>query len=348
MKEIQIAIDLGGSGLKVVASCDKKVIAFVVLPHVMEIPQTPKYLDREFSIDLTKNLWIASGDSCCALGQLALTQYYATVPLIEPKRTYVVPRTLGAIAVAAHQFGLNNFSVELQLLLPAVEFGKKEKMELAQQLKQAMKKFDTPIGLMRGKITVFVAKPEGFGLMRRKNMVEVQSTAVVMFGHRNTSLYLSSGGEHQHYRSNNNGFIRAIEAANVDQVKAIANPAIVDQESIDIYWNANVEWLRENWPESATTAIIGGGPLALIEDRVVAYLDKLMEANRSTRKTITFVNGRMPLTAYEESMCKSDSHCPDLLAAWPENIGLAQSQRQQFADVYCLWATDRVAKLVSA
>jgi hypothetical protein len=84
--------------------------------------------------------------------------------------------------------------------------------------------------------------------------------------------------------------------------------------------------------------------LALIGDMVVAYLDELMEANRSSRKTATFLNGKMPVTPYEEYDCKNDSHCPSLLAAWPENIGISQNQRQQFADVYCLWATDQVVR----
>ena len=353
MEEIQIAADFGGSGLKIVASCGDRVIAFAVSPQVSKVSTMPDRLDREFAIDLTKNLWVSYGETSYALGNLAATKYYGTVPLKEPKSTYIVPRTLGAIAVAAHKFGLTNFSIKLQLLLPAAEFSKQEKGELYQQLKQAVKKFETPIGVMRGKFNLFVAKPEGFGIMRRKMMLagtdyQVQSTAVVMFGHRNTSLYLSAGGQQQHYRSNNNGFIRAIEAANIDQVKAIANPNLVDQESIDIYWNANAGWLRENWPESASTAIVGGGPLALIGDRVVAYLDELMEANRSTRNTITFVNGKMPLTPYEEYACKNDSHCPNLLRSWPEDIGIAQSQRQQFADVYCLWATDRTANLIKS
>jgi hypothetical protein len=344
MEELEMAIDFGGSGLKVVASITGKVIAFVVLPHVMEIPQVPKYLDREFSIDLTKNLWVAFGGSCYALGQLASAHYYATVPLIEPKRTYVVPRTLAAVAVAAHRLNLKKFKVNLQLLLPAAEFNKQEKNELAGDLKAALANFDTPIGPMKAKLSSFTAKPEGFGLMRRQMQVsgsdyQVQSTAVVMFGHRNTSLYLSSGGEQQHYRSNDTGFIRAIEAANVDQVKAIANPKLVDQASIDLYWNGNAAWLKENWPESATTAIVGGGPLAVIGDRVIPYLNNLMESSRSSRAILTFINGRMPVTPYEESVCKGDKRCPELLSSWPEGIGIQQAEKQQFADVYCLWAT---------
>jgi hypothetical protein len=350
MDELDIAVDFGGSGLKVVASIAQKAIAFMVLPHVIKISQVPKYLEREFSIDLTKNLWVAFGDSCYALGQLASTQYYGTVPLIEPKRTYVVPRTLAAVAVAAHRLHLKKFRVNLQLLLPAAEFNKQEKSELADDLKVALASFDTPIGAVKAKLASFTAKPEGFGLMRRQMQVsgsdyQVQSTAVVMFGHRNTSLYLSSGGEQQHYRSNDIGFIRAIEAANVDQVRAISNPKLVDSSSIDLYWNANAAWLRENWPDSATTAIVGGGPLAVIGDRAIPFLDSLMELNRSARKTLTFVNGKMPISAYEESLWKGDKRCPPLLASWPEDIGLAQSQKQQFVDVYCLWATRSVKSM---
>jgi hypothetical protein len=339
MNEIHIAADFGGSGMKIVASCDDRVIAVAVSPQVSQISALPDPLDREFAIDLTKNLWISYGESSYALGDLAATRYYGTIPLREPKSTYIVPRTLGAIAIAAHRFGGSaKLDLKLQLLLPAAEYSKQEKTALLAQLQQAVKTFETPIGTIRGKITHFVAKPEGFGLMRRQMMIagtdyQQQSIAVVMFGHRNTSLYLYAGGQQQQQydRSNDIGFIRAIEAAKVDPVKAISNPKLVDPESIDIYWQANAEWLRENWPESAISAIIGGGPLAVVGDRAIAYLDKLMGINGNIS-----INGGMPIAGYEETSCKNDTDCPPLLAAWPEEIGIDRSQRQQFADVYSI------------
>jgi hypothetical protein len=276
MEILYIAIDFGGSGLKVVASYRGKTIAFRISPQIIEI-SNPKYLEQEFSIDLSKNLWVGCPGAYYALGELAASHYHAPVPLVEPKRTYILPRTLGAVAVAAHRFGIKKFKVNLQLLLPAAEFSKEGKKELSEELASAIANFETPIGQMRAKFSGFAAKPEGFGLMRRKMKLagadyQMRDTAVVMFGHRNTSLYLSTGGEQRHYRSNNTGFIRAIEAANVDQVKAIANPELIDKESIMGYWKANKIWLRENWPESATTAIVGGGPIAMIGGTVAKYL----------------------------------------------------------------------------
>jgi hypothetical protein len=51
MENLDIAIDFGGSGLKVVASCGDRVIAFRIGPQIIEIFK-PKYLQQEFSIDL--------------------------------------------------------------------------------------------------------------------------------------------------------------------------------------------------------------------------------------------------------------------------------------------------------
>jgi hypothetical protein len=348
MDKLDIAIDFGGSGLKVLASCGDRVIAFRIAPQIIDISD-PKYLEQEFSIDLTKNLWVGCPRAYYALGAFAATQYHATVPLVEPKRTYIIPRTLGAVAVAAHRFGIKKFRVNLQLLLPAAEFNREGKKELNEELTSALADFDTPIHQMKAKIVGFAARPEGFGLMRRKMTLtgadyQVRDTAVVMFGHRNTSLYLSTGGEQRHYRSNNTGFIRAIEAANVDQVKAIANPELIDKESIMGYWKANKIWLRENWPESATTAIVGGGPIAMIGGTVAKYLDELMGIE-PPHKTLTFLDGGMPLSKYEEVSCTPDKDpCLPLLTSWPENIGITEDDKRQFADVYCLWATNQMAK----
>lgn len=350
MEKIDIAIDFGGSGLKVVASCGDRVIAFRIAPQIIDISD-PKYLEQEFSIDLTKNLWVCCPDAHYALGALAANQYHAPVPLVEPKRTYIIPRTLGAVAVAAHRFGIKKFKVNLQLLLPASEFNKEDKQELYTSLLAALADFDTPVGKIKGKVAGFVAKPEGFGLMRRKMMLtgsnyEKQDTAVVMFGHRNTSLYLSSGGGQRHYRSNNVGFIRAIEAANVDQVKAIANPKLVDQNSLSGYWKANQRWLKENWPESATTAIVGGGPIALIGGEISLYLDELINDNqKKLANRIIFLDGGMPLNKYDEGRISNEKD-PDrpFLAAWSENMGITDEDKRQFADVYCLWATGDTQK----
>jgi hypothetical protein len=346
MEILDIAIDFGGSGLKVVAYYRGQMIAFRISPQIIDFFD-PKYLEQEFSIDLSKNLWVGCPGAYYALGEFAAIQYHATVPLVEPKRTYIVPRTLGAVAVAAHRFGIKKFKLTLQLLLPAAEFNREGKQKLKEELSLALATYDTPIRQMEAKVLGFAAKPEGFGLMRRKMLLagadyQMQDIAVVMFGHRNTSLYLSSGGEQRHYRSNNIGFVRAIESANIDQVKAIANPRLVDKASIDSYWSANKGWLRENWPESATTAIVGGGPIAIIGDQVTAYLDSLLEANSACHAT-TFVNGGIPLTKYEENNWQRDPRFP-LLTAWPEDIGITEEDKRQFADVYCLWATARTTK----
>jgi hypothetical protein len=355
MEKMDISIDFGGSDLRAVASSGETVIAFRIGPQVIDILD-PKYLEQEFSIDLAQSLWVKSAGIPYALGDLAASQYYAPIPIIDPKRDYVIPRTLGAVAVAAHRLcWKKSFKVNLQLLLPAAEFNKEDKLQLRDELALALADFDTSNGPIKAKLFNFAAKPEGFGLMRRRlelagAICQEQAIAVVMFGHRNTSLYLFAGGTPRHFKSNNIGFIRAIEYANVDQVKAIANPSLVDQNSLAHYWNANKRWIRENWPESATSVIIGGGPLAAIGADAVEYLEGLIQANQTRTNQMTFLHGGMPLTRHEERNFVTNSN-PDrpLLSHWPNDMGISDEDKRQFADVYCLWATgQKVAVQASA
>jgi hypothetical protein len=303
---------------------------------------------------LTKNLWVDCSGAYHALGRLAAAQHHAPVPLVAPKRTYIIPRTLGAVAVAAHRFGINGakkFKVNLKLLLPTAEFNKENVGELCSSLAAALADFTCSIGQMKAKVVAFTASPEGFGIMSRKTKVagtdyQRERIAVVMFGHRNTSLYLSNRGERGHYRSNKDGFIRAIEAANVDQDDAIANPKLVDEESIMSYWSANKQWLEKNWPESATTAIVGGGPIAKIGGNITEYLDGLLRRNPKTSdaKILTFLDGGMPLNKYEENNYGRDRNPAfPWLTAWPKDIGIKDDDKRQFADVYCFWASNQKA-----
>jgi hypothetical protein len=355
---IDLSIDFGGSGLKAVASSGDNVYAFRLDPEIIELTGEPPKLNSAFAIDLTKNMWVGVGEERFAVGLLARMDYLAPIPLVAPKINYVLPRTLAAVAAAMAKFGVKREDLNLQLLFPSAEFERTDPSILTRSLKTVLARFDTPNGQLRAKLKLIEIVPEGFGLTKRFLSVNPEylshQTACIMFGHRNTSLYLCIGGQPKHYRTNEKGFVRAIEYAKLDPLEGLRDPSKVDKESIDRYWLANRDWLVENLPSTTSIAIVGGGPLAVIGERVREFLDsRLPERQKRTEWgydpfSASIFNGGMPLSKYEENNWQQDPRFP-LLTAWPESIGITEEDRRTFADVYCLWATNqKVAVQASA
>jgi hypothetical protein len=351
---IYLSIDFGGSGLKAIASYEDNIYAFRLAPEIIEMIGEPPKLNTAFSIDLTKNMWIGVGKERFAVGLLARTDYLAPIPLVAPKINYVLPRTLAAVAVTMAKFGVTKEELNLQLLFPSAEFERTDLSILTQSLKTVLARFDTPNGQLRARLKSIDMVPEGFGLTKRFLSLNPEylshQTACIMFGHRNTSLYLCVGGQPKHYRTNDKGFVRAIEYAKLDPLEGLQNPSLVDRESIDRYWLANKNWLIENLPPTTSIAIVGGGPLAVIGDRVSEFLDSRLPKRQKRTEwgydplSASISNGGMPLSKYEENNWQQDPRFP-LLTAWPEDIGIAEEDKRQFADVYCLWATNELTKM---
>ena len=345
---LKLSIDFGGSGIKCIGSSDNNAFAFRIAPEIIEMTGQPPVLNDEFAIDLTKNMWVGSGESRHAVGVLARTEYYASIPLVQPKANYVIPRTLAAVAVAMEKFKVTKCEVGLQLLFPSAEFERTDFNELAQALKAALLRFESPTGQLRAKLKSCTFHPEGWGLTRRYmhdsgNKINGKQIACIMFGHRNTSLYICDGGQPKHYRSNNLGFIRAIESAKLDQLQGLSDPALVDQQSLDKYWAANKNWLDENLPSTVSIAVIGGGPLASIGENLTSYLSSRLPIGDRWASDVVALNGGMSLQRHHYH---EDN--PQILKRWPHNLGIPESDHQAFCDVYCLWATDRTANLVNA
>lgn len=347
MLRIELLNDTGGSGMKTITSDGDNTFAFRIAPEIIEMTGKPPVLNSEFTIDLTKNMWVGSGENRHALGVLARTEYYASIPLVHPKANYVIPRTLAAVAVAMEKFKVTKCELALQLLFPSAEFEQTDFNGLVQELKTALLRFESPTGQLRVKLKSCAIHPEGWGLTRRYihdsgDKINGKQIACIMFGHRNTSLYVCDGGQPKHYRSNNLGFIRAIESAKLDQLEGLRDPSLVDQQSLDKYWSANKNWLDENLPSTVSIAVIGGGPLALIGDNLASYLESRLPTGDRWSNAVV-LNGGMSLEKqhyYEDNL--------QILQRWPRNLEIAESDYQAFCDVYCLWATDQSAKLVSA
>jgi hypothetical protein len=341
---INISIDFGGSGVKAVASNGECIYAFRLEPEVIALIGEPPQLNNSFAIDITKNMWVGFGEERFAVGLLARQVYHAPVPLVAPKLDYVVPRTLAAVAAAMAKFGVTKEEVSLQLLLPSAEFDRADLTAIPPLLQAALSRFDTPVGQFRAKLKAINSAPEGLGLTKRFLQLNSQylseQVACIMFGHRNTSLYLCSGGQPNHYKSNDKGFVRAIEYAKLDPLEGLLEPSKVDKESIDRYWLANKNWLMENLPKTAVIAIVGGGPIVAIEAQLVKFLGDRMPKRMKGSKAVPAIalHGEMPINHYQENQLVKPLDAP-LLCSWPPASGINDDDKRQFADVYCLWAT---------
>jgi hypothetical protein len=349
---IDLSIDFGGSGIKAIASTEEDILGFRLAPEIIEMTGEPPKLNKDFSLDLTQNMWVGNGTIRHAVGLLARRSYLASIPLVAPKTDYVIPRTMAVLAVVMDRFKVKICDLKLQLLFPSSEFERMDLTELVKALKVALAGFDSPTGRLKAKLKACSIKPEGWGLTRRYMSViaaEQQSAqiACIMFGHRNTSLYICSGGQPDHYRSNDRGFVRAIEYAKLDPLEGLRDPSLVDQQSIDKYWLGNKNWISENLPPTTSIAIIGGGPLAVIGNRVGEFLDSFLPPQPvrrtsygSDRDKSAISNGGMPIKASAEGAWREI----DLLQFWPESINISEGDRRQFCDVYCLWATNEMTK----
>jgi hypothetical protein len=339
MTSINLSIDFGGSGLKAIASAQDNIYAFRIAPEVITITKEPPKLNSAFKIDLTKNMWVGFSEERYAVGLLARIEYLACIPLVAPKLDYVIPRTLAAVTAVMGKFEVNKCEINLQLLFPSAEFERTDTTALVRSLKPVLSRFDSPIGQLKVKLKSVDVVPEGFGLTKRFLSVNPQrindQVSCIMFGHRNTSLYMCVGGQPRHYRSNDKGFARAIEYAKLDPLEGLQNPSLVDQGSLNKYWIANRDWLIENLPPATSISIVGGGPLALVGNRLKEFLEP---------RGGTHFDGGMPVSTAWFGRKPDELN---LIEQWPDSLEFSEGDRRQFCDVYCLWATNEVKQRAS-
>jgi hypothetical protein len=330
VKEIfYVSIDFGGSSTKVVVSFQGKVTVYAIGPEVIQVfrqlsPEPGDY-------NLVKHLWVSTGEGeTYAVGELARREHCATIPLVAAKSNYVVVRTMAAVAIAAKHFQLKAFDINIRCLLPAAEYDLDLKLELKAALTRTLSSFTTPIGRIRARVKDFRAVPEGMGLAKHfsafsQGCFDNSDVACVMLGHRNTSLFLMSGGKPTFFRSNDFGFIRAIEFAKVDQVEALDDLSLVSPNAIAEYWIANQNWLSENWPKNTKALVIGGGPLATIKEEAKRFFSERIPMMPGQQVAGIFADGGFPSKKIGQGF------------AWPDDINLPDSLKSQFADVYCDW-----------
>jgi hypothetical protein len=333
---VDVSCDFGGSLTKVVGSCLDRVFCFSIAPELIEVTRRLEPDGGGYS--LAKNLWVSNGSVNAAIGELARKEFCATIPLVQPKSEHVVARSMGVVAVIADLLRSTHLDLNLRCLLPAAEYGKETKALLKQELIDNLAEFSCPIGKVKAKLKSFKAIPEGMGLVKHftafsRNYYSLSSVAVAVFGYRNTSMFSVRGGRPTLFRSNSYGFVRAMKFAGVSQVDAISNPSIVNPDAVREYWTANKNWLLEEWPDGIEALVVGGGPLASIETQAIEFFKALLPTPIGESAPVILIDGGFP------SRNSYGFKYPDEIA-----LQLTAYEKRQFADVFCDWRCDQLAK----
>lgn len=202
--DLRLAIDLGGSQIKVIASvpaqntfpmllCMEPEIADVSAASMENYEKT-----KSGETDPENTCWVGISEEYYAVGFLARYKYGGNSLLKQLKEESAVPKICGILWVLCQKLKLmSKLTVAIAVLLPPSEYQDKERLE--QKLRQGLKKFNTPTGEMRVKLLYFNVKPEGSGIyLHRRTILGTEikncNLAVVMLGYRNASVQISTKG----------------------------------------------------------------------------------------------------------------------------------------------------------
>jgi len=189
---VTIAVDTGASGIKVVGAIDgQPCVAFLMAPHCLEID--PNATEKADIFD-EHRVWIKFDSEAYAVGTLAQT-LGASVRMKPLKYTTATPKICAAIGVVMQRLELPlKFDLNLVCVLPASEFN--DRHLVIEGVRAAIKTLEFPNGKVKIKLKEMNIYPEGFGLIQGhgKKLHEIESTTMVMMGHRNVSTFETKFG----------------------------------------------------------------------------------------------------------------------------------------------------------
>ena len=215
---IAMAIDLGGSLTKIIGgSPDGKLCAVSMEPEVVEISEETITMFEKNTLGKGRandRAWVQIEDKFYAVGYLA-KEFLGDAGLWRPKVDLAVYKILAALWVLKEHWLLSSrLSVSIACVLPPSEYLERELLE--KRVKLALGSFQTPTGIMKFNCLNFVCRPEGFGVLGchqlSKGMPYLKETvtAIVMLGHRNTSLMVCHRGRVSKFISSDLGFIQLV------------------------------------------------------------------------------------------------------------------------------------------
>jgi hypothetical protein len=337
MSNLIVSFDPGASLTKIVyeLATEGQPRLMIMEPEMLKLPQSSidAYMSSRKGLESSQpadEAWVscAADDhtQCTVVGFLA-RQFSASARLDKLKYETSIHKVLaviGAIALRAHPQAIasgktqgaiaqqnqlpNRFSLSLTSLLPYGEYQNRQAFE--QQLRNALKDFRFRGQRLRVKLERFECLPEGAGLAmirQRQNGKEwfnTQTIAVLMFGHRNTSVLLFERGKMTAGYTNGLGFHqmvkRVIERTSGQDATALTsaiyaagsditvdNPAIRalvksrDPKNIDYelqmivnaittakaeYWSRVYDWLESTLPAVNEVILSGGAALYLEQE----------------------------------------------------------------------------------
>ncbi len=145
------------------------------------------------------NAWLQTDDFYCHLvGRLA-QEYRASTSIKLLKYESIVPKILALIGAIAVKEKLSHFiKLDLAILLPYGEFS--NSLELEKELLESLGQFKFQGDDYEVELQKSVFFPEGSGIFshasqnKSKDLIQSETSAVLMFGYRNTSLLLFKNG----------------------------------------------------------------------------------------------------------------------------------------------------------
>lgn len=331
MANIFLSIDTGGSLLKATGSKGKAPpICIAIEPEVIPLVKPPTFhLMDSNSFDPTRSAWVSVHDALYAIGALAREEYRATIPLVKPKIDYLIPRVLATAATYAHYFKTRSFDLHLCCLLPPSEYKSLDLGALETQLSAALSNFNSGVGQIQAALKSLKVLPEGLGLLNhyRSSRGDVPAKVlVVLFGHRNLSLFEMNGGACRNFSSSDRGFASILpklsDALNLSERECLAQSSSLatdsrSHESIKSYWYSIQSWLTEHIPPETDEVVIGGGAVVWLRQQIVEFFKSLLP----------------PLPGKDYPGIFFDGAFKD----WPPEVALDPALRVRFADSYLNW-----------
>ncbi|MGG6267234.1 hypothetical protein [Leptolyngbya sp. AN10] len=168
------------------------------------------------TVPIENQAWVSWGDRIYATGKLAKLKR-GDLSLHHLKQERIIPKSLAAIFPSLGDRRKATIAVVGQL--PAGEWASRD--ELSRDLTQALKEFNTPLGVYKVKATV-IFMPEGAGIVAYKEMNDPnfydKSIASFIIGFRNLSALVVEGGVQSIIRSSKWGFSALVQDVS-DHVK---------------------------------------------------------------------------------------------------------------------------------
>ncbi|OUC15219.1 MAG: hypothetical protein B0A82_08085 [Alkalinema sp. CACIAM 70d] len=207
MADLTLTFDPGSSLSKVIYHLrDGTPRLLLMEPEVIQLSirsiEAHRVTRGSLSVARSKDdAWLqcGAGEQCQVIGYLA-RQFLATVRMNEVKYERALYKVLAAVGTIAQETNLpRKFSIALSALLPYGEYQNAQRFH--QLLKQHLKHYSFRGERLQAKLETFECRPEGGGLAMARvtqngaEWFQQQTLAVLMFGHRNTSLLLFERGK---------------------------------------------------------------------------------------------------------------------------------------------------------